>query len=197
MCTCPLVYSVKARQLCNINHSLTHFPPSHSHSSLSFTHCLCPSFSSCPSLTLSVLLANFHTTCPRQRRFADYRPFNAKHITRRQSCAQTYRHAHTHSQACSVTLAVLVWAHPAGSSLFVSLLMGEGELGLGPSVGSRSGRVESWRSLRLSSTAWRNFSKILENVKHHIKKKSYCGYLLSLYLSYCWQTPLSLMHFMW
>lgn len=94
---------------------------SHSLSSLSFTlipviHTVAvavtPSFPSRPAL--SSLLAKFHTTCPKQRRFTDYHPFDAKRITRAGSFAQTCRHTrarpHTRvrNKACRVTLAVPV-----------------------------------------------------------------------------------------
>lgn len=72
---------------------------SHSLYSLSFTlipviHTVAvpvtPSFPSRPAL--SSLLAKFHTTCPKQRRFTDYHPFDAKRITRAGSFAQMCRH---------------------------------------------------------------------------------------------------------
>lgn len=75
---------------------------SHSLSSLSFTlipviHTVAvpvaPSFPSRPAL--SSLLAKFHTTCPKQRRFTDYHPFDAKRITRAGGFAQTCRHTRT------------------------------------------------------------------------------------------------------
>ena len=105
-------------QLCNLNHSHT---PSLSHSSLSFTRRLsvCLSFSSRPSLTHSVsfLLAKFHTTCPRQSRFTDYHPLNAKHITRTHVDGKLHSDTRTHTHTlpgmqCHAGCPLYVWAHP-------------------------------------------------------------------------------------
>lgn len=63
------------------------FPPSLSHSSV--IHTL--------SISHSVLLAKFHTTCPRQSRFTDYHPLYAKRITHKHTCRWKASLGETHT----------------------------------------------------------------------------------------------------
>lgn len=125
VCTCKHVFLFTEdckSQLCKrkpLSHSL-------SLSCISFT-LLCLSLSSPPSLSFS--LAKFHTTCPWQSRFTDYHPLNASHACRWKTLL---RHTRT---PCSATLAVPVWAHLVGFSLFACLLMGAVEHDLGSSTG--------------------------------------------------------------
>lgn len=131
---------------------------SHSLSSLSFTlipviHTLPVRLS--PPIPLSLFLSCLPSFTPPAQGTGDLQITTLSMLSashgRKAPLIQARTHTHTHSQACSVTLAVPVWAHPAGFSLFVSHLMREVELGLGSSVGSRSGRAESWVSSRLPS----------------------------------------------